>query len=58
MTKDEINIASLVAVLAPLPISLKSLEYKISKNNESDEDNISQFSGCLFHLGFNVTNPL
>ena len=58
VTKGEINIASLVAVLALLPISLKSLEYKISKNNESDEDNISQFSGCLFHLGFNVTNPL
>ena len=31
MTKGEINIASLVAVLALLPISLKSLEYKISK---------------------------
>ena len=31
VTKGEINIASLVAVLALLPISLKSLEYKISK---------------------------
>ena len=31
MTKGEINIASLVAVLALLPISLKSLEYEISK---------------------------
>ena len=31
LTKGEINIASLVAVLALLPISLKSLEYKISK---------------------------
>ena len=34
MTKGEINIASLVAVLALLPISLKSLEYKISKKIE------------------------
>ena len=31
VTKGEINIASLVAVLALLPTSLKSLEYKISK---------------------------
>ena len=31
LTKGEMNIASLVAVLALLPISLKSLEYKISK---------------------------
>ena len=31
LTKGEINIASLVAVLALLPLSLKSLEYKISK---------------------------
>ena len=31
LTKGEINIASLVAVVALLPISLKSLEYKISK---------------------------
>ena len=30
LTKGEINIASLVAVLALLPILLKSLEYKIS----------------------------
>ena len=34
LTKGEINIASLVAVLALLPISLKSLEYKISKKKE------------------------
>ena len=34
LTKGEINIASLVAVLALLPISLESLEYKISKKIE------------------------
>ena len=34
LTKGEINIASLVAVLALLPISLKSFEYKISKKKE------------------------
>ena len=34
MTKGEINIASLVAVLALLPAALKGLEYEISKKIE------------------------
>ena len=32
LTKDEINTAFLVVVVALLPAALKGLEYKISKN--------------------------